>query len=189
MPRLTPSSWAYGTSRSMARADRSRAPSRSLSPAAVHRHEHQRGRVQRRRLLDRLPVAPLGNRRLVGIRGCEEPAPAQRGDAQPDSATSRQAWSSPTSASCSRQIPMAPRPASTQPWIASGSDQETVVRWLSESRLSAGRVVTGSGRRPRTADRGGEPRGPGPSATAPRWPARTRAPGGGSSERTAGRPP
>jgi hypothetical protein len=35
--------------------------------------------------------------------------------------------------------------------IASGSDHEAVVRWLSESRLSAARLVTGLDRRSRTA--------------------------------------
>src|SRR5215217_7027782 len=76
----------------------------------------------------------------------------------PASATSRQPSSNPTSASCSRQTPIAPRPASTQPWTASGSDQDAVVLWLSESRDSSAPVVIERRRRWRVAGRDDEPR-------------------------------
>ena len=45
-------------------------------------YEHQGGRVQRRSLVDCLAVLDLCSLRLCWIRGREEPAPTQRGDAQ-----------------------------------------------------------------------------------------------------------
>src|SRR4029453_8967173 len=87
--------------------------------------------------------------------------PRQSDDTRsPASATSRRASSKPISASCSRQIPIALRPASTQPSTASGSDQDAVVRWLSESRDSSAPVVIERRRRWRVAGQDDEPRDP-----------------------------
>src|SRR4029453_3381198 len=99
-------------------------------------------------------------RASVGSAAVKNP-PRQSDDTRsPASATSRQASSKPISASCSRQIPIALRPASTQPSTASGSDQDAVVRWLSESRDSSARAVIERRRRLQVEPQDGEPGGP-----------------------------
>ena len=138
MPKVTPSSWACGTRRSIARAARSRAARRSRSPGGSPPGTSTSvaawsaaASSSASRLLASAARASAGSAVVKN--------PPRHSDEtrSPDSVTRRQPSSRPTSASCSRQTPIAPSPASTQPCTASGSDHEAVVRWLSESRRSA----------------------------------------------------
>ena len=136
------------------------------------RDQHQGRRLKCRGLLERLPVARLRGPRLVGIRGREEPAAAERGDPQARLADQ---------AACLVQAHLgqllAPDADPAEPGVDAALDRlgqrpRAVVRWLSDSRPSAGPVRHRTTPDVASRRRDDAPPARGRSAAGPRWPAR-----------------